>query len=217
MPRDPNAPPAPAPEPPKRVEHRSNEKSGAGIAAIVGAGVLLATTSLTIPSEGVVLHPYYDPGKVLTWCAGETEGKPKDAYTMTECIGLLKNRMSRDYAPAVARCAPESVTAERVDLFAALLDGAYNAGTAALCGSPMVAKVKAGDVRGACLAFSAEYRVEGMTIHGWFASARYRGKPMPAATMRAHGWHWTGRNWRKELPGLVTRRRKETALCLKSG
>jgi lysozyme len=180
--------------------------------AIIAAAVLLGTTALTIPSEGVVLHPYYDPAKILSWCAGETKGKPKPTYTMQECVALLNDRMARDYAPEVERCAPEAVREDRVNLFAALLDAHYNTG--AVCSSPMVAKLKAGDVRGSCLTFTAKGSVGVLVTHGWFTTARYRGPAKPANTMRAHGWTWTAGAWRKELSGLVTRRQKEARLCL---
>jgi lysozyme len=188
----------------------SAKKTG-GIAAlcIAAAGACL---SLTKSSEGSRLTPYRDPANIVSWCYGETQGPHKDRYNEAECASLLENRLAKVYAPKIAACLPE-VADHRINIFAALLDASYNAGPAAVCGSPMAHKLRAGDEAGACGAFDDNYIVEGMLIHGWFASARYRGKPEPAAVMRRHGWTWTGKSWRKELGGLVTRRRKEATLC----
>lgn len=203
---DDREPPPAGQPPPPQPKSRS---------AIIAAGCLLAATALTIPSEGIVLHPYYDPAKVLTWCAGETQGKPKAAYSEAECRALLQNRQARDYAPAVAECAGEAVRPDRVKIFAALVDAAYNVGPPRLCRSPMVARLKADDLRGTCGAFTAKTKIGPLLTQGWMVTARYRGKPQPAAAMRAHRWTWDGKAWRKQLPGLVTRRINEAALCFK--
>lgn len=168
---------------------------------------------LTKTSEGEALRPYRDPANIVTWCYGETQGPHKSRYTPPECAALLQNRLASQYAPKVIACAPELAEPKYVHIFAALLDASYNAGPAAVCTSPMVKAVHSGDFEAACNAFTARYVVEGISTPGWFTTARYRGPAKPAAVMRAHGWAWTGKNWRKILPGLVTRRQKEMRLC----
>jgi hypothetical protein len=50
---------------------------------------------------------------------------------------------------------------------ASLLDAAYNAGPAAVCRSPMVAKMNGGDIRGGCNAFQGWYvRSDGQVRKG---------------------------------------------------
>lgn len=188
--------------------------SKAGPIGAVGAAVLLATTVLTAPSEGLKLKPYWDPAHIRTVCLGETKGVQERAYSKAECEILLERRMAADYAPAVERCAPKVANDRRVKIFAALLDAAYNAGTGAMCASPMVAKIGAGELVAACGAFTARYRAGPLLTHGWYVTARYRGRPQPASAMLHAGWHWTGRSWIKELAGLVARRAKEATLCL---
>jgi lysozyme len=72
---------------------------------------------------------------------------------------------------------------------AALISAAYNAGPAAVCRSPMVAKMNAGDVRGGCEAFLTKDARGNYT--GWY--------------IRARG---------KVVTGLINRRAKERQLCL---
>lgn len=160
-----------------------NQKTG-GVAAIciAAAGVCLP---LTKSSEGERLAPYRDPAHIVTWCYGETQGPHKDRYSSGECAALLENRLARDYAPKIAACVPQAATEQRIKVFSALLDAAYNAGSAAVCKSRMARSIRAGDWRGGCNGF-----------YGWYATARDRR---------------TGR--RVQLPGLVARRAKEAQLC----
>lgn len=182
----------------------------AGGSGAVGLAVLLATSSLTVPSEGFAAKPYWDPAHIRSYCMGETQHVQERTYSKAECEILLEQRMGRDYAPAIERCAPAIDNTRRVKIFAALLDAAYNAGTGAVCKSPMVARIRAGDFMGAC--GSPTRKVGG--FYGWFTTARYRGKPMPAAAMIRSGWHWNGKAWVKQLAGLVARRDREAKLCM---
>lgn len=179
MPRDSAAPPPPPPP----VERRA-EKSGAGIAAIIAAAVLVCIP-LTATSEGERLRPYRDPAHIVTWCDGETQGRPKGAYSSAECRAMLQNRLARDYAPGIAECLPQLADPRRIKIFAAFLDASYNAGIAAVCKSRMAASVRAGRLEQACAGFI-----------GWYVTARDRR---------------TGA--RIQLRGLVIRRAREAALC----
>jgi lysozyme len=155
--------------------------------AIVAAAVLLATAALTIPSEGFAPKPYWDPAHIRTYCMGETTHVQERLYSKAECQVLLQNRMARDYAPALERCDPALLNERRVKIFAAFLDAAYNAGTAAVCKSRMSRALRAGfDLRYVCNLFD-----------GWYTTALNRR---------------TGQ--RIQLRGLELRRQREMKLCL---
>ena len=184
------------------------------VGAISAAAALLAATALTGPSEGYKARPYWDPAHIRSYCFGETSHVVERTYSRRECEILLDRRLSRDYAPKVAACAPEILADDRIKIFAALTDAAYNAGSGAVCNSPMVARIHAGDVAGAIDAFTAKGSIGGvLPTHGWFTTATYRGPVKPASAMLSHGWTWAAGKWRKELPGLVCRRKKEAAIA----
>lgn len=191
----------------------SNKQKAGGVAAACAAAAL-ACLPLTKSSEGERLKPYRDPANIVTWCYGETHGLRKTVYTDAECSQLLQTRLAKQYAPGIARCLPEVTGKDRIKVFAALLDASYNAGMGGVCGSPMARYIHQGHWVSACNAFSDPYRVDGMLIHGWFASATYRGKPHSIEAMSRAGWTYTIHGWRKELPGLVKRRIREHDLCL---
>jgi lysozyme len=193
--------PRPKPTPVQPMSQPPSSGAQAAVAALCIAAAA-ACLSLTQNSEGKRLKPYRDPANIVTWCYGETQGKPKDRYTDAECAVLLQNRLASVYAPKVAKCLPQLADQRRIKAFGAFLDASYNAGPDAVCTSPMARALKGGDLAGAC------------RFQGWFVTARYRGKPMPASAMQRAGWKWTGTAWRKTLPGLVARRANETKLCL---
>jgi lysozyme len=168
------------PKPPKDVGSRS------GTAAIIAAACLVCLP-LTQVKEGLSLKPYKDPAAIVTWCYGETEGKPLAIYTKDQCGQLLRERMARDYAPKVLACLPQLAAPERRHEFAALIDASYNAGPVAVCKSAMVIRMRAGNWVGGCNAFE-----------GWYTTARNR---------------QTGQ--RIQLRGLVIRRLDEKRLCLR--
>jgi lysozyme len=123
--------------------------------ALIALAVMIATP-LTAKFEGLRTKPYPDPGnpKILTVCFGDT-AVPMRQYTPDECAVLLKARQARDYAPAVLKCVPG--LAARTYAFAASVDFAYNAGTAAFCKSPMAKAFKANDYKTGCAKFRGYY------------------------------------------------------------
>ena len=155
---------------------------GAAIAA-----ACIVCLPLTAGKEGLVLKPRPDPAAIITWCYGETQGKPLEVYTKDQCGTLLRERMGRDYAPKVLACLPALAAPRRRHEFAALIDASYNAGPVAVCNSRMVASMKAGNWTAGCNGFV-----------GWYTTARNRK---------------TGQ--RIQLRGLVIRRADERALCLR--
>lgn len=147
------------PEPP--VGLTSKQRVAAAIAA---ACVVVAP--FTASFEGEVKHPYRDPAGILTWCYGQTQGKPELVYTHSQCGDMLRKDLTTKYAPKVIACMPQLQAVERRNMFAALIDASYNAGPGAVCKSRMAIAVRAGRWVAACNAFP-----------GWYVTARGRRFP----------------------------------------
>ena len=130
------------------------------------AAACVAVIPFTASFEGEVRHPYRDPAGILTWCYGQTQGKPELVYTHTQCGDMLRGDLANKYAPKVIACIPQLVAPERRHMFEALIDAAYNAGPAAVCRSPMARAARAGQWIKACNSFP-----------GWYISARGRVYP----------------------------------------
>lgn len=185
----------------------SNGNKAMGITACIVAACAVAVP-IAQRWEGYAPKTYRDPANIPTYCYGETENISKDPsriYAKTECAALLRQRMARDYAPKILQCIPQLAEPGRKEVFGALIDASYNAGPAGVCTSPMRTLIIKGKWSAAC-----------KTLPQWYVTARYRGKPMPAAVMRRKGWHWDGKAWRMTLRGLVNRRTDEMKVCLKA-
>jgi lysozyme len=116
---------------------------------------------------------------------GETEGvKLGETHDEKFWSDRLAKRLAEDYDAGIGKCI-------RVDLpdsaRAAAISVAYNAGVGALCGSAIVKKWNAGDVRGGCEA-----------IRGWRVGSHPRGPNGPLVIQR----------------GLQNRRNDEARICL---
>jgi lysozyme len=144
------------------------KKAGTGSLAVIAA----ATTILTV-WEGTDLVAKKDmigTGHPMTYCHGQTDefGKVKEGqrFTPAQCKDLLAKSLPK-YLTPLQKC----VTVELpVKTMAALLDAAYNAGPAAVCRSPMVKKINAGDIKGGCNAFEGWYiRSDGQVRRGLVA------------------------------------------------
>jgi GH24 family phage-related lysozyme (muramidase) len=154
--------------------------------------------------EGFSPKVYRDPANIATYCYGETENvDPSRIYAKTECAALLRQRMARDYAPKILQCIPQLADPKRKNVFGALIDASYNAGWQGVCKSPMRVNILAGKWTAAC-----------NSLPNWYITARYRGKPRPAAAMQKAGWRWNGKAWIKTFQGLVNRRNDERNVCL---
>lgn len=150
---------------------KSNGKSAAGIIiALAVAAVAPVTTSF----EGEKHKAYLDPVKIPTYCVGDTEnvvwGK---VYSHEECQGLLRARLSNDYAPPVLKCVPGLADPKRLKVFEASLDASYNAGSSAFCRSPMARDFNAGIWDRGCANFI-----------GWRDTAK--GQKLPGLVRRRH-------------------------------
>jgi lysozyme len=109
-------------------------------------------------------------GHPVTYCYGQTDefGKVKEGtrFTKLECDEKLKQSLPK-YLEAIDKCIKVDIP---IKTKAALLDAAYNAGPAAVCRSPMLKKINAGDLEGGCNAFKGWYvRSDGKERRGLIA------------------------------------------------
>jgi lysozyme len=154
------------------------------------AVIAVATSILTV-WEGTDLVAKKDmigTGHPMTYCHGQTDefGTVKEGtrFTPAQCKDLLAKSLPKYLTPLQA-CVKVDLP---VKTMAALLDAAYNAGPAAVCRSPMVKKMNAGDIENGCRAFK-----------GWYV--RSDGKERRGLVARRSG-----------LPGDT--RKNEMQLCL---
>lgn len=134
--------------------------------AVLGAAALAGAVSFIAPWEGLYTRPYKDIVGVVTWCYGETEGKPKAQYTKKECDDLLKRKLPRYYSE-VSACWGPDIEAKLTDpMRIAFLSGAYNFGSGAFCKSSMVTRLRLGDFTGACDALLLYNRAGGRVVRG---------------------------------------------------
>jgi lysozyme len=123
----------------------------AGAAAAIAAAVAIAAP-IAMHFEGLRTKPYRDPVGIPTVCYGETQRAMRE-YTPAECAVMLQARQARDYAPQVLQCVPELADDRRVNVFAASVDFAYNAGVRTFCRSSMARAFNAGRWADGCRAF----------------------------------------------------------------
>jgi lysozyme len=134
------------------------------------AGVIAAAVAFTPTWEGmdsVAKRDMIGTGHPITYCNGLTsvDGSVKvgQRFTKAQCDEKLAEALPKYLAqiePCIHRQLPDKTAA-------ALLDGAFNAGPGAVCRSPMLAKMNAGDLRGGCNAFEGWYiRSDGVVRPG---------------------------------------------------
>lgn len=135
----------------------SKTKSGLTVA---GAGVIACCVAFTPTWEGmdtVAKKDMIGTGHPVTYCYGQTDefGKVKvgTKFTKQECDVKLAESLPK-YMEKVGPCVKVPVP---VKTMASLVDASYNAGSAAVCKSPMVAKINAGNIRAGCDAFEGWY------------------------------------------------------------
>lgn len=148
----------------------SKTKSGLTVA---GAGAIAACVAFLPGWEGmdkVAKKDMIGTGHPVTYCYGQTDEfgavKVGTKFTKAECDARLAESLPKYLVP-LQKCV-------KVDLpdktMAALLDAAYNAGPAAVCRSPMVAHMNAGNIRDGCNAFAGWYvRSDGQIRKGLVA------------------------------------------------
>jgi len=144
---------------------RTAHKAGA-----TGAGVIAIALAFTPGWEGLWTTAQVDTigtGQPVTYCYGQTTEngvvKAGQKFTPEQCKDLLAKSLPKYLAqiePCIKVAIPDKAKA-------ALLDAAYNAGSIAVCKSPMVAKMNAGDLKGGCEAFGGWYiRARGKVVQG---------------------------------------------------
>lgn len=114
-----------------------------------GAAITTLAISLIGGFEGLRLNSYQDSVKVWTACYGETQGiKRGMRFTKPECDAMFANRLV-EFETGMRKClkAPDSIPDKPYVTFLSL---SYNIGLGAFCGSTLVKKVNAGDIRGGC-------------------------------------------------------------------
>lgn len=131
------------------------------IAGGATAAAIIAATVAFLPNwEGmdkVAKRDMIGTGHPVTYCYGQTDEfgavKVGTRFNKEQCDELLAKSLPK-YLARLEPCVKVALPAKTM---AALLDAAYNAGTAAVCRSPMVKKMNAGDFRGGCNAFVGWY------------------------------------------------------------
>lgn len=138
---------------------------------LTGGAAVIACCTVFLPNwEGTDLVAKKDAigtGHPVTYCHGQTDefGKVKEGtrFTPAQCSDLLGKSLPK-YLNAIKPCIKVELP---VKTEAALLDAAYNAGGAAVCKSPMVAKMNAGGLEAGCDAFQNWYiRASGRVVKG---------------------------------------------------
>jgi lysozyme len=158
MPRDSNAPPAPA-EKPKGVNPRFP-----ALVAIVGT----AAAAYLVPDvqryEGRSYDPYRDVIGVWTVCDGDTKDvRPDVRQTDAQCDARLEQQLIAHARP-VLQCVP--ALRPRPHALAASVSLAYNIGPAGFCRSLAARRFNAGDWPGGCDAFRYWNSAGGRVIRG---------------------------------------------------
>lgn len=133
----------------------SRLKKGSAIAAVCCA--------LVGGFEGLRQVAYLDPVGIPTACFGETKGiKLGMRFTRQECEGMLIESLIAHERGMMA-CTKVDLPDDR---YVALLSFTYNVGVGNYCGSTLVKKLNAGDVRGACDQLMRWTRAKGIELPG---------------------------------------------------
>ena len=109
-------------------------------------------------------------GHPVTYCHGQTDefGKVKvgTRFTPEQCAQLLGESLPK-YLDPIGKCVKVPLP---IKTMASLVDAGYNAGPAAVCRSPMVKNMNAGNIRAGCDAFKGWYvRSDGKERRGLVA------------------------------------------------
>lgn len=127
----------------------------------MGTAGVIAATAVFLPNwEGmdkVAKKDMIGTGHPVTYCYGQTDEFGKVAvgtkFNKEQCDQKLKESLPK-YLQRLDKCIKVPLPINSV---AALLDASYNAGTGAVCKSPMLAKMNNGDIRGGCESFEGWY------------------------------------------------------------
>lgn len=139
-----------------------------GSAAVIGC--LVAFTPIWEGMDKVAKRDMIGTGHPITYCYGQTDEfghvEVGTRFTKAECDAKLAESLPK-YLDPVGRCVRVPVP---VKVMASLVDAAYNAGPAAVCRSPMVKNINAGNLRAGCEAFRGWFvRSDGQVRRGLIA------------------------------------------------
>lgn len=143
------------------------------VSTVAGAGAIACCLAFSPTWEGmdaVAKKDMIGTGHPITYCYGQTDefGKVKAGtrFTKQECDAKLAESLPK-YLAKIQPCIHVALPDKTL---ASLLDASYNAGPGAVCKSPMVAKMNAGDLKGGCNAFAGWYvRSDGQVRKGLVA------------------------------------------------
>lgn len=139
-----------------------------------GSAAIIAATMTILPiwegMDPVAKKDMIGTGHPITYCFGQTDefGKVKEGtkFTPAQCDALLAKSLPK-YLTPLQKCVTADVAPKTMG---ALVDAAYNAGPSAVCKSPMVKKMNAGDIAAGCRAFEGWYvRSDGQVRKGLVA------------------------------------------------
>lgn len=147
---------------------------------VAGAGCIAACVAFLPGWEGmdkVARRDAIGTGHPVTYCYGQTDEfgtvKVGTRFTKQECDEKLAESLPKYLAP-LEQCVHVPLPDKTM---AALLDAAYNAGPAAVCRSPMVTHMNAGNIRAGCDAFAGWYvRSDGQVRRGLVARRQGDGR-----------------------------------------
>ena len=135
-------------------------KKGVALSAAAVAAIIATLVPFTPQWEGmdkVARRDAIGTGHPITYCYGQTDEfgavKVGQRFTKVECDEKLKESLPK-YVLGVAQCAERMFP---VKIWAALVDGGYNAGISAVCRSPMMRLMNAGQYEAGCNAFATWY------------------------------------------------------------
>jgi lysozyme len=130
------------------------------VATAGSAGVIACAVAFIPGWEGmdkVAARDRIGTGHPITYCNGLTshDGSVRigQRFTKQEC----DERLAKALPPYLAEIEPCIHVALPDKTKASLLDAAFNSGSGAVCKSPMVAKMNAGNIRAGCNAFNGWY------------------------------------------------------------
>jgi lysozyme len=138
---------------------------GSAAAAISLAGVL--AIKQVGGFEGLRLAAYRDVVGVWTACYGETKGIKKSMrFSKATCDNLLIDRLV-EHEQGMRTCIGE-VNADRIPdkSYVAFVSLTYNIGVGGFCKSSLPRKLRAGDIRAACLTLASFNRAGGRVVKG---------------------------------------------------
>jgi lysozyme len=140
-------------------------KRHSGKLTAASAAVVMSTSLLIIPWEGLSLKTYRDPIGILTYCYGETrDAVAGRTYKLDQCRTILGARVE-GFEDSVKVCLP-GYSKLPLEVQAAVLSVTYNVDTRTMCKSTMFRKLSQGDLIGACGELSKFNRAGGKVLTG---------------------------------------------------